>query len=81
MNELTAKELKEKLFNKKENGIDFMSDDELKICDDFCEGYKEFLYNNKTEREVATECEKVALENGFTTFDEFGSPLEAGEKV
>ena len=28
-----AQELKELLFNKKENGVDFMSDEELKVCD------------------------------------------------
>ena len=48
-----AKELQKKLFNKKENGVDFMSDEELKVCDDFCEGYKKFLFENKTEREFA----------------------------
>ena len=26
-----AKELQKKLFNKKENGVDFMSDEELKV--------------------------------------------------
>lgn len=28
-----AKELQKKLFNKKENGVDFMSEEELKACD------------------------------------------------
>ena len=41
-----AKELQKKLFNKKENGVDFMSVDELKACDEFCEGYKKFLFEN-----------------------------------
>ena len=31
-----TKQLKDMLFNKKECGIDFMTDDELKECDDFC---------------------------------------------
>ena len=48
-----AKELQKKLFNKKENGVDFMSEEELKACDEFCEGYKKFLFENKTEREFA----------------------------
>ena len=45
-----TKELKKKLFYKKENGVDFMSEEELKACDEFCEGYKKFLFENKTER-------------------------------
>ena len=60
-----AKELQKKLFNKKENGVDFMSDEELKVCDDFCEGYKKFLFENKTEREFATSALKLAQEHGF----------------
>lgn len=76
-----TKQLKEMLFNKKENGIDFMTDDELKECDDFCEGYKEFLGTCKTEREVAAWVEELAQANGFQKFDEFGDTLEPGEKV
>lgn len=78
---MEAKELKKMLFNKKENGVDFMSDEELKICDDFCEGYKSFLFECKTEREVAAWAEKTAASAGFKPFDPFGAPLEAGEKV
>ena len=76
-----AKELQKKLFNKKENGVDFMSDEELKACDDFCEGYKKFLFENKTEREFAASALKLAQEHGFTEFDKFGKALEAGDKV
>ena len=76
-----AKQLKEMLFNKKECGVDFMTDDELKECDDFCEGYKDFLYTCKTEREVAAWVENLAQANGFQSFDEFGDALEPGEKV
>lgn len=76
-----SKQLREMLFNKKENGVDFMSKQELEQCDEFCEGYKEFLYNCKTEREVATWAEQVAQKNGFVKFDEFGAALEPGEKV
>ena len=76
-----SKQLREMLFNKKENGVDFMSEQELNKCDEFCEGYKEFLYNCKTEREVAAWAQMVAEKNGFVKFDEFGKPLEPGEKV
>ena len=76
-----TKQLKDMLFNKKENGVDFMTDDELRECDDFCEGYKEFLGRYKTEREVAAWVEDIAQANGFQKFDEFGEGLEAGDKV
>lgn len=81
MSEKSAKELKELLFNKKENGAEIMSEAELKVCDDFCEGYKDFLFNCKTEREVAAWAEETAVKAGFKPFNEFGEPLKAGEKV
>ena len=81
MSEKSAKELKKMLFNDKQNGVDFMSDEELKLCDTFCEGYKAFLWNNKTEREVAAWAEETAQAAGFTKFDEFGAPLTPGQKV
>lgn len=76
-----AQKLKELLFNKKENGVDFMSDEELKRCDDFCEEYKKFLFENKTEREFAESARELAEKNGFTEFDKFGGELPAGKKV
>lgn len=76
-----TKQLKDMLFNKKENGIDFMTEDELNECDDFCESYKEFLAECKTEREVAAWVEDIAQANGFQRFDEFGGELEPGAKV
>lgn len=81
MGEKSAKELKELLFDKKQNGVDFMDDAELKVCDEFAEGYKKFLYDCKTEREVAAWAEETAKEAGFKPFDAFGEPLKAGEKV
>ena len=81
MSENSAKELEKLLFNKKENGVDFMSEEELNACDDFCEGYKSFLFENKTEREVAAWAEETAKQAGFVKFDEFGAPLKPGDKV
>jgi len=76
-----TKQLKEMLFNQKRNGIDVFTEDELNACDEFCEGYKEFLGTHKTEREVAAYVEDVAQKNGFVKFDEFGGALNAGDKV
>ena len=81
MSEKTAKELKKELFYKKENGVDALSEEAVQAADDFCEGYKEFLFNCKTEREVAEWATKNAEAAGFKPFDPFGEPLKAGEKV
>ena len=83
MNEEKTKgqQLQELLFNKRENGVDFMDDAELGVCDDFCEGYKDFLYHCKTEREAAAQALDQARAAGFLPFDEFGDQLEPGAKV
>ena len=76
-----GQQLQELLFNKRENGVDFMDDAELGVCDDFCEGYKDFLYHCKTEREAAAQALDQARAAGFLPFDEFGDQLEPGAKV
>mgnify|MGYP000802206362 CR=1 FL=1 len=75
-----TKQLKEMLFNKKENGIDFMTDDELKECDDFCEGYKTFLDAAKTEREAVTTAVAMLEKAGYVPFDH-AKQYKAGDKV
>ena len=45
------KKAKEKLCYKKENGGKFISDAEMKKCESFSKGYKEYLNKAKTERE------------------------------
>lgn len=76
-----TKQLKKMLFNDKQNGIDFMSTDELAVCDEFCEGYKEFLGSCKTEREVAAWVDNLAVNNGYVKFDAFGETLNPGDRV
>ncbi len=77
----SAKELQDLLFNKKPNCAEVLSDEEIRTADEFCEGYKSFLYSCKTEREVAKWAEETAVKAGFKPFDPFGEPLKAGEKV
>ena len=79
-NENEAKALKEKLFLKKKNAALIMSDAELKKCDKFCEGYKKFLDEGKTEREAAAFIEKAAASKGFVPFDK-KKTYKAGDKV
>ena len=61
---LTVKELKEKLLADKKNAVLRMSEEELKKCDKFCEGYKAFLDIAKTEREASAEIVKMAKDAG-----------------
>lgn len=65
---LTVKELKEKLLADKKNAVLRMSEEELKKCDKFCEGYKAFLDIAKTEREASAEIVKMAKARGFVEF-------------
>lgn len=75
-----VKQLKEKLFLKKENAFRRMTDAELEKCDKFCEGYKTFLDKAKTEREAVVFIEEEAKKSGFVPFDKT-KKYKAGDKV
>ena len=79
-NETTAKELKEKLFMQKKNAYLLMSDADVKKCDKFCEGYKNFINACKTEREAVAFVESEAKKAGFTAFDK-SKKYKAGDRV
>ncbi len=64
----TAKELKEKLFLSQKNGRLTASDETLAAADAFCEDYKWFLDNAKTEREAVKTAVSLAKEAGFSEF-------------
>lgn len=73
------KELKEKLFINRKNGR-FADSEVLEKADKYCEGYKKFLDNAKTEREAVKTAVALAEEKGFVPF-EIGKEYKAGEKV
>lgn len=75
-----AKELQEKLFMKKKNSGLIMSETELEAADKFCDGYKRFLDDGKTEREVVKAAIALAEKAGFSEFDS-GKKYGAGDKV
>jgi aspartyl aminopeptidase len=75
-----TKELREKLFSKNKNGVFRMSDDEIKTCDSFCEAYKTFLNNAKTEREAVKTAVAMLEEKGFKEYKN-GMKLSAGDKI
>lgn len=73
--------LQEELLNKKKHACEKLTQEEVREADSFCDGYKEFLFQCKTEREVTAYIESQALKEGFTTFDEFGGQLTPGTKI
>ena len=52
----------------------------IKCAQEFCEGYKEFLNQAKTEREAVEVVEKILLEHGFKQFSEEES-LNPGDRI
>jgi len=75
-----AEELKEQLFLKRENGRIKADDAVLSEADNYCQGYKTFLDNAKTEREAVINAVAMAKKAGFTEF-EIGKEYKAGDKV
>ena len=70
--------LKEKLFNKKENGWNTAKNKENIF--DYAKGYIDFMNHSKTEREIIKSSKKIAESNGFKNIDEIDT-LKAGDKV
>lgn len=75
-----SEELKESLFYKRKNGRLVSGEETLKKADEYCEGYKIFLDNAKTEREAVKTAVAMAEEKGFTEFV-YGRKYNAGDKV
>lgn len=68
-NKSQAEVLKEQLYLDYKHLAKKMEDDEIKLADQFCEGYKKFLDNAKTEREAVRTVVKMATEKGFIPFE------------
>ncbi len=75
-----AKELREKLFAQKKNGVFRMSSDEIAECDKFCEDYKSFLDKAKTEREAVVASLELLKAKGYIEYQP-GMKLSAGDKI
>ena len=74
----TTEELKELLY--KNATVADAAPDALQAAQDFCEGYKTFLDNAKTEREAVRTSEKLLLDAGYKKFVP-GEKLAPGTKV
>lgn len=68
------------LFFKREHAGLLMSEEEIQEAYGFCEGYKTFMANNKTEREINIWAIDQAKKNGFKEF-KLGDSLKAGDKI
>ena len=72
--------LKEKLFNKRENGWDTVDTRKKEAIFSFTKDYMNYLNRAKTEREFIVEAVKMAKENGYKDINEF-EELKAGDKI
>ena len=70
----------EELLYKAKSAYEVLTEDELKKAYDFCEDYKSFLDNSKTERMATKTVIELAKANGYKEF-EYGKKYAAGDKV
>ena len=75
-----VKELKEKLFYEKKNGLLKADEATLDSMQKYCEGYKAYLDAAKTEREAVATAIVLAEQKGFVPFV-IGKQYNAGDKV
>lgn len=75
-----VKELREKLFYEKKNGLLKADDETIAKAQEYCEGYKAYLDSAKTEREAVATAIALAEEKGFVPFV-IGKKYNAGDKV
>ena len=75
-----ADRLREELAYNPKHGSAALKEDEIRRADEFCEDYKDFLNNAKTEREAVAEAVKLAEIAGFVPFEK-GKVYTAGQKV
>ncbi len=75
-----AKNLKDQLFMKRQNGRLASDSTVLAAADDFCIGYADYLNKGKTERECVAEGIKILSAHGFKEYDATVS-YNPGDKV
>jgi len=80
MSESKGEELKNKLFNKKQNGWESLNEEGKQEIFNFCDRYINFLNNSKIEREAVVTSKKMAEEKGFKDISMFET-LKPGDKV
>ena len=68
------------LLKENKNGWETVTEAEKQSIFDFCEGYKEFIDNAKTERQAVKSAVEIAKKHGFVDLNTKDS-LKAGDKV
>ena len=63
----------------RKNGWEIWNEEKKRRCMDFCEKYRRFISENKTERKFVKESVKIAEENGFRELSQF-KKLKEGDK-
>ena len=74
------KDYRAELFYEPKNGFDTMTAEDRAAMEDYCEGYKRYLNDSRTERECVTNAVALAREQGFAEFVP-GMALKAGDRV
>lgn len=77
---IEGEKLKEKLFNKKENGWNHKKEEERNTIFEYAKGYIDFMNRSKTEREIIQSSKEIAQSNGFKNIEEV-TTLKPGDKV
>ena len=75
-----GQQLREALLNQRKNGWDVVDESTEKAVFDYCEGYKTFLDQGKTERACVEYAVELAEAAGFVPFER-GMELQPGAKV
>ena len=65
MDKKEAEELKNKLFNKKENGWNSKTAEQKQEIFDYAKGYIDYMNKSKTEREIISTSTEIAHQNGW----------------
>ena len=71
---------KDQLFLDKKSGYDLLDEQQVVDMTDYCEGYKTFLDQAKTEREAVDAAIALAEKQGFVPYER-GMALKPGDKV
>ena len=77
---MDAKKLAKELLIPRSSGFSQVSEKELEKANEFCESYKTFLDQSKTEREAVKTAVALAEKEGFVAFDA-SKKYKAGDKV
>ncbi len=80
MDKKQVEELKEKLFNKKENGWKGKLQEDRENIFEYAKSYIDYMNKSKTEREIIENSKKIAEAHGFKDIKDYQN-LEAGDKV